>query len=291
MNIFSLLILGFNTANKKARMAIYLWFVNFLFSLMIISPFYFLINKEFSRSLMGDTLAEGLDLIGLGDIILKYKDIPGVLGGWLLIPGIIFLFLYIFLNGGLIGRIVDQREITDMRNFFADCSQYFFRFFRVFLISLIGYAVVIGIIYRLISSLFKLWTKNASTEWPLIISSNLKFLILILLFFATRMFFDYVRIRLVVEDSKRTIITTILNFSFIGKRFFKAWFLYLLVGIIGLIFGLIYVGISRILPSSGFLVFAVFTWQQIYILSRMWIKILFFSTEYHFLVYHKTSLV
>jgi len=283
-------ILGFNTANEKSRMVIYLWLINFLFSLMIVTPFYFLISKEFSRSLMGDSLAKGFDFMWFGDIAYKYQDISAALVGWFLVPGIIFLLLYTFLNGGIVGRIVAHREKINIRNFYADCGKYFFRLFRVFLISLIGYAVVVGVIYKIISSLFKLWTKNASTEWPLIISSNLKFLIFILLFSAIRMFFDYVKIRLVVEDSKSAIKATILTFSFIGKRFFKAWFLYLFVGIIGLLFALIYIGISRVLPYSGFFIVILFIWQQIYILTRMWIKILFFSTEYHFLIHHKTFL-
>jgi len=289
MGLLKLFIQGFSTANRRARMVIYLWLTNFLFSLLIVTPFYLLINKEFSRSLMGDTLAEGFGLLWFADIAYKYKDIPGIFAGWMLVPGVIFLFLYIFLNGGLIGRIADERETINFEKFFSDCGKYFFRFLRVFLISLFGYALVV-LIYRLICSLFKIWTENASSEWPLIISSNLKFLILLLLFSIIRMYFDYVKIRLVVEDSKRTVLVSILNLTFIGKRFFRAWFLYLLVGIIGLIFGLIYLGISRILPSSGYLVIMVFIWQQIYILSRMWVKLLFFSTEYHFLVHHKTTL-
>jgi hypothetical protein len=289
MGLLKLFIQGFSTANRRARMVIYLWLMNFVFSLIIITPVYILVNKEFSRSLLGDTMAEGFGLLWFADLAYKYKDIPGALAGWVLAPGIIFLFLYIFLNGGLIGRIADEREIVNFEKFFSDCGKYFFRFFRVFIISLFGYALVV-IIQRLIGSLFKIWTKNASSEWPLIISSNLKFLILLLLFSIVRMYFDYVRIRLVVEDSKRTVLTSILNLAFIGKRFIKAWILYLLVGIIGLIIGLIYLGISRIMPSSGYLVMAVFIWQQIYIFSRMWVKLLFFSTEYQFLVYHKTSI-
>lgn len=289
MGSLKLFIQGFSTANRRARMVIYLWLMNFVFSLIIITPVYILVNKEFSRSLLGDTMAEGFGLLWFADLAYKYKDIPGVLAGWVLAPGIIFLFLYIFLNGGLIGRIADEREIINFEKFFSDCGKYFFRFFRVFIISLFGYALVV-IIHRFIGSLFKIWTKNASSEWPLIISSNLKFLILLLLFSVVRMYFDYVKIRLVVEDSKRTILTSILNLAFIGKRFIKAWWLYLLVGIIGLIVGLIYLGISRILPSSGYLMIAVLIWQQIYIFSRMWVKLLFFSTEYQFLVHHKTSI-
>lgn len=289
MGLLRIFIQGFSTTNAKAKIVVYLWLTNFVFSLLIVTPFYFLINKEFSRSLVGDSLAEGFGLPWFADLAYKYKDIAGSITGWMLIPGVIFLFLYIFLNGGIIGRIADEREPVNFKNFFSDCGKYFFRFFRVFLVSLFGYGFVF-LIYRLISSLFKLWTKNASSELPLIISSNLKFLILILLFSAVRMYFDYVKIRLVVEDSKRTVLTTILNLAFIGRRFFTAWFLYILVGIIGLILGLIYLGIAKILPSPGSLVIIVFIWQQLYILSRMWVKILFFSTEYHFLVYYKTSL-
>jgi hypothetical protein len=288
MGLLRIFIQGFSTTNSKARMVIYLWLTNFVFSLIIVTPFYLLFNKEFSRSLSGDSLAEGFGLLWFSDLAYKYKDIPGVMAGWALVPAIIFLFLYIFLNGGIIGRIADERKLINFENFFSDCGKYFFRFFRVFLISLFGYALVI-ITHKLISSLFKLWTKNASTEWPLIISSNLKFLIFILLFSAVRMYFDYVKIRLVVEDSKRTILTTVLNLAFIGKRFFKAWFLYLLVGIMALLFGLAYLGISKILPSSGYAVIMIFIWQQLYLLSRMWVKMLFFATEYHFLVHHKTT--
>ncbi len=289
MGLLKLFIQGFSTANRRARMVIYLWLMNFVFSLIIITPVYILVTKEFSRSLLGDSLTKGFGLLWFADLAYKYKDIPGALAGWILAPGIMFLFLYIFLNGGLIGRIADEREIINFEKFFSDCGKYFFRFFRVFIISLFGYALVV-IIHKLIGSLFQIWTKKASSEWPLIISSNLRFLILLLLFSIVRMYFDYVKIRLVVEDSKRTILTSILNLAFIGKRFIKAWLLYLLVGIVGLIIGLIYLGISKILPSSGSLMIAVFIWQQIYIFSRMWVKLLFFSTEYQFLVYHKTSL-
>lgn len=63
---------GFQTTNKKVRMVVYLWIINFVFSLLIVTPVYFLINKYFSRSLMADQLAKGIDFLWLGDIIYKY---------------------------------------------------------------------------------------------------------------------------------------------------------------------------------------------------------------------------
>ena len=278
---------GFQTTNKRVRMVVYLWLINFVFSLLIVTPVYFLINKDISRSLMADQIAKGIDFLWLGDIIYKYQDFFPALVGWFLIPGIFFLLLYIFLNGGIIGRIAAQDEKINMTSFFSDCGKYFLRFLRVFLISLVVYFVVFGGIFRGISALFKLWTKNASTEWPLILSSILTFLIQVLLFSIVRMFFDYVRVRLVVEDSKKTIRATLLNLAFIGKRFFRAWSLYLLVGLIVVIFGIVYLAVCQLLPKIGLLVILVFIWQQAYILTKMWTKILFYSTEYHFFNVYK----
>lgn len=262
---------------------IYLWLINFIFSLFMITPVYFLLRKEFSRSLMADRVFQGFDLLWFGDIVFKYRNFYPPFLGWLLVPAVFFLLLFIFLNGGILGRIAAQEEKVDLKSFLADCGQYFFRFFRVFLISLIGYVIVFGIIFRAISALFKLWTKHASSEWPLIFSSNLKFLIAVLLFSIVRMFFDYVRVRLVVEGSKKTIRATILNFSFMARRFFGAWLLYILVGLVAVLLGVIYLLLLRYFPQIGVLLILFFFLQQLYILSRMWTRLLFFSTEYHFL--------
>lgn len=282
MRILEYFAQGFRTTNKKWKMVVYLWLMNFIFSVLMVTPFYFLLQKDFSRSLMGDQIARGFDLLWFGDLIYRYKDFYPSYIGWMLVPALFFLLLFIFLNGGILGRIAAEEESLNLMSFFADCGKYFFRFFRVFLISLIAYYLVFGLIFKGISSLFQLWTRNAASEWPLIFAANLKFLVMILSFSIVRMFFDYIRVRLVVEESKKTIRSTILNFSFIGKRFLRAWALYLLVGLIAVILGIIYLLIYQILPGSGLLLIVFFVWQQIYVLSKMWTRVLFFSTEYHF---------
>ena len=287
MRIRNIFEKGFQTTNKRLRMVVYLWLINFVYSVLIVTPVYFLLKKDLSRSLMTDQVAKGTDFLWLGDMIFKHQDIFPALVGWFLIPGIFFMLLYVFLYGGIIGRIVAPDEKMKMSGFLADCTTHFFTFLRVFLISLVAYLVVFGGIYSIISALFNLWKKNASTEWPLILSSILEFIILVFLFSVVRMFFDYVRVRLVVEKSKKTIRATILNLTFIGKRFFRALSLYLLVGLIAAAAAIIYLLVHQIVPSIGVLFLVGFIWQQIYIFSRMWTKILFYSTEYHFLNFHK----
>jgi len=287
MRILKIFEEGFKTTNRKLKIVVYLWLINFVFSVVIVTPVYFLIKKDLSRSLMSDQILKGTGLLWLSDIIYKYQDSLPALVGWFLIPGIFFMLLYIFLYGGIIGRITAQDEKINLTSFLSDCGNYFFPFLRVFLISVVAYIVVFGGIHSIISALLNLWKKGASTEWPLILASILEFVILVLLFSIVRMFFDYVRVRLVVEKSKKAIRATLLNISFIGRRFFKAWFLYLLVGLITAVFGAIYLAVYQLIPNIGILLLVGFIWQQAYVLSRMWTKILFYSTEIHFFNLHK----
>ncbi len=287
MKIFKIFEEGFKTTNNRLKIVVYLWLINFIFSVVIVTPVYFLIKKDLSGSLMSDQILKGSELLWLGDIAYKYQNIFPALVGWFLIPGIFFMLLYVFLYGGIIGRIAAQDEKISLTSFLSDSSKYFFPFLRVFLISLVAYIVVFGGIHSVISALLNIWKRSASTEWPLMLASILEFVILVLLFSIVRMFFDYVRVRLVVEKSKKAMRATLLNMSFIGKKFFKAWLLYLLVGLITAVFGFIYLVVYQLLPSIGVLLIVGFIWQQAYVLSRMWTKILFYSTEYHFFNAHK----
>ncbi|MFQ6083671.1 MAG: hypothetical protein ACE5WD_09960 [Candidatus Aminicenantia bacterium] len=280
MGIFKLFLKGISTTNKNFKIIIYLWVINFLFSLMLVTPIYILIHRNISKSLMGDNLVQRFDLFWLGDTIYRFQNLAPTLTGWLIAPAIIYLLLYIFLHGGIIGRLNVPYEKVTLRNFFSDCGQYFWRFFKLFLISILGYLLFLGVIYRLIGLFLGVFTKNAVTEWPLIIVSNLKIIIFIVFFTIVTMFFDYAKIRLVVSDSKKVLKETLFTLNFLIQRFFKAWGLYLLIGLVTLIFAVIYMEIAHLLPKNHILlILAVFIWQQIYILSRMWTKLIFYASQ------------
>jgi hypothetical protein len=259
-----------------------LWFLYFLFSLAAVAPFYFLLGSQFSRSLLGEKLFAGAEVLWLGDLIYKFQDLPPLLTGCLIGTSVLFLLLLVFLNGGIIGRIAAPEGRLTLGNFFGDCGRYFGRFFRVLLISLVGYFLIFGLIGRFISIPFRLWSKGASTQWTPLIASTLRLLVLLLLFSIVKMFFDYVKIALVVEDSRKTIRTTLRNFGFLGRRFFKAWTLFLLVGLIFVIATIVYLAVAKALPKVGIGPLLLFLWQQAFMALKLWITILFFATEYSF---------
>ncbi len=274
---------SFRLTRKKARMLLYLWLVNFFFALLIIAPFYFLLQKDFSRSVMGEKMFQGMDMLWIGDLIYKYQNISSLLAGWLLVPFSLFVVLQIFLNGAVLGRIASGEDRVNLAGFLSDGAKYFGRFFRVFLLSLAGYLLVFGLFGRLLSIPFKLWTQSAATQWTSFFSSSVRLLFFLLLFSIVKMFFDYVKVRLVTEDSRKALRAFLLNFPFLGKRFFRAWALFLLVGFVFLAFSLLYLVVVRWIPGSGAgPLLILFLWQQAYMVARLGTAILFFATEYQF---------
>lgn len=282
MGILRIFGKGLRTAARNSKLLAYLWVINFVFASMIIAPLFLLIRKDFGQSLMGGTL-RNLGFTWLGDLIYKYQNIPQAITGWFLIPTLLFGFLYIFLNGGIIGRVAAEGEKVTLQNFFGDCGRYFWRFLRVFLLTVIGYALVFGILFSLIGAAFKPWIKGASNEVPTIIASNLRTLVFLLIFTIVQMYFDYIKVSLVIRDSKKVASTALSTLGFIGRRFFKAWVLYLLVGILFIAFTVLYFLAGKILPKEGLAAFLIaFVWGQAYIWLRIGVKVLFFSTESHF---------
>ena len=287
MGIGKIFSQGLAATARKGKLIAFLWLVYFVFALFVVAPFHSLLQSHFSRSLLGEKLFAGADMLWIGDLVYKYQELPPLIIGWLLGTSLLFLVLLAFLNGGIIGRIAAAEEKVTLRDFFGDCGRYFGRFFRVFLLSLVGYFLVLGILGRFVSIPFRLWSKGASTQWTTLISSSLRLLVFLLLFSIVKMFFDYVKVALVADDSRKAVRATLRNFGFLGKRFFKAWTIFLIVGLLFVFSTLVYLAVAKALPKAGLGPVVLFFWQQAYFLVRLWTGVLFFATEYHFLKAHR----
>jgi len=283
MGIVKIFGQGLATTARRGKLLAFLWPVYLLFALFVMAPFYVLLQSHFSRSLLGEKLFAGVDVLWIGDLVYKYQELPPLVIGWLLGTSLLFLVLLAFLNGGIIGRIAAAEEKVTLRDFFGDCGRYFGRFFRVFLLSLVGYFLILGILGRFVSIPFRVWSKGASTQWTTLISSSLRLVVFLLLFSIVKMFFDYVKVALVADDSRKAVRATLRNFRFLGRRFFRAWALFVIVGLLFVFSTLVYLAVAKALPKAGLGPIVLFLWQQAYFLVRLWTGVLAFATEYHFL--------
>jgi len=280
---------GSTIVSKRVKILIYLWVINVSFSLMVIAPIHALIKNDVSHSLMGDRLLEGLDFLWLGDVIYKFQNLVPMLAVWLAIPTLLHMLFYTFLNGGIIGSLKESQRKVTLKNFLTDCDAYAWKFFKLFLLSIPVYFIVIGLIYRLIGQITGLFTKNASTEWPLLVFSNVKTILFLLLFSVVNMFFDYAKIHLLFTRGRSVLKEAWITLQFLFSRFFRAWILYLFIALLGLLLFFIYMEIAYLLPKNHTLpILIVFIWQQMYIFSRLWIKLNFFASQMEFYRQGKT---
>jgi len=284
MGNFKILIKGMILSYQKSRLAVRLWAINLIFSLFAVGPLFFLMMRHMSHSFSGDHALQKLDLFWLADFVYRFMNITPALLGLALLAAVLYLLLSIFLNGGIIGCLNRPEAGTTLADFFHDCGLYFWRFFRLFLLSIPVYLAVLGIFYSLIKAFLEIFNRRAATEWPALIVSNLRILALVLLLTVVAMFFDYVKIALVTGARKKVLKETWRTLKFIGRRFLKAWGLYLLAGLVFVALTLFYLEITRLIPKNRpLLVLLVFLWQQIYILCRQGSKVLFFASELEFM--------
>ena len=282
MSVFQAIGTGIGTTLRKPRLLVILWVVNIVYAAVVAFPLVFLAQTELGHSYLGSNV-RSFDLMWLGEAVLKYQDALPAVGGGLVVSALLFLVLYIFLNGGIIGRLLDREGRTTLQAFLSDCGRYFWRFVRLFLASLVFLILTFGVILRLLSALVNVWVENAWTEWTSVILRNLHFLVALLLLSVVHMVFDYARIAVVADEETKVLRALRRAFHFLKKRFFRSWALYLLI-IGGFVAGTVFFNAVFGLLSGPTVLFVLlgFVWMQLNVLFRIWVKVLFFAAQAEF---------
>ena len=120
MGVFKAAGSGIATASRRPRLLLILWVFNVLFALLIAGPFFALFSSDLGHSLLGRNL-QALDFIWLGDLIFRYQDVAPAALAAVAIPVVLYALVYVFLNGGIIGRLLDGEGRTTLQTFFSDC--------------------------------------------------------------------------------------------------------------------------------------------------------------------------
>ncbi|HYA48396.1 MAG TPA: hypothetical protein VEG35_01750, partial [Burkholderiales bacterium] len=229
MAVFRAIGNGMGTAARRPKVLLILWTVNIVYALLIATPLYALVKSDLGHSLLGRSL-HLLDFLWLGELVYKFQGMGPALTAGFLVSLVLYLGLYIFLNGGIIGRLVDREGRPTLQAFFADCGRYFGRFVRLFLVSLVFYVLAFGVVLALLARSLKPVLDQARTEWALLWVSWLRTLAALLLLSLVHMVFDYARIAVVADNERRVLRALERALKFIGRRFFRNWSLYLLIG-------------------------------------------------------------
>lgn len=268
------------TTARQGRLALRLWAINLLFSLLVAAPFAVAIQGQASHSLAADSLLSRMDVDWMTDLGTRFQGAAPLVMGLLLAALLLYLLLAVFLNGGVIGGLLRPGARPTLAEFFHDCGLHFWRFLRLFLLSIPVYLLFVGLLHGLVARLLRALTRQAATEWPVVAASVLRLLALLLLLGIISMFLDYIKIGLAAGKRRGVLKETGRMLKLVGRRFLKAWGLHLLAGLAFVALTLLYLEVARVLPKgTPPLLLAVFLWQQFYVLGRQFSKVLFFASE------------
>ncbi len=282
MGVFKAVLSGIGTTIRKPRLPVILYVVNLVFAVFVALPILVIIQTELGSSLWGSSVRP-VDLMWLGEAVLKHRETLPALLVAAAAGGALYLVLHIFLNGGLVGRLLDREGPTRLAAFAGDCGRYFWRFVRLFLMSLLFYVLTLGLALQLVSALFRPLDENAATEWLPLILSNLHLLIALLLLSIVHMIVDYARIAVVADEEKRVLKALRHALTFLRKRFFRAWALYLLIVALTVAGTVVFHAVLGRLGAAGAApVVLGLVWMQIHVAFRIWIRTVFVAAQAEF---------
>jgi hypothetical protein len=283
---------GINEANRSGKMILLLLGANVLFSVPVIAPVFLLVFGASRGTLAADRLmSDKLDASWLIDVINRQfpgaaiETVAAQVGGLFIAMGVCYLLLNTLLAGGVIGVFNSADGWFTMRKFWGEAGAYFWRFFRLTLISLIFYGVAVGI-YALLRWPIENAAGRASAFETVIYKRWAAMALLALLLAFINMVFDYAKIRTVAHndrgDSKGMFRETFRAFRFAFRNFFGAFGLYLIIALVGLALFLVFNSLrwSVDQSSAGRVLLAILL-GQIVIAARMWTRLVFYAAEMH----------
>jgi hypothetical protein len=227
------------------------------------------LGTTFVPSVVG--FAAVLDNIsGLADNRPLAVTIAGVTAAWLVI--------WSFLSGGVIDRYARGRA-TRTAGFFAACGTHFWRFARLGVLALLVYFVLFsGIHAWIFDGLYPWLTRDLTVERTAFAIRLACYALFALALVLCNLVFDYARIRIVVEDRRSAV-----GALFAGARFVRRYRgtirLYVMNVAVYLALVLVYALLAPGAPRGGVRMWLTLGLGQLYILSRHYLKLLFYASE------------
>lgn len=277
MGIWNALWVGLRRVNRNKKMWFILFGIQFIFALLLLLPLRSQLDKLIGHSLLGQEVLRGIGANVFFEFITHHSQTASLEFTLLLVVGLIYLVMSIFLNGGILGIFTKENNVFSAIQFFGSAGQYFGRFLRLFLFSVV-FIFIVFFIDKGFGALFR--TISGDSEPLQVTFRMLRILILLFLIFFINMTFDYAKIRTVFQERRDILRTGLRSWSFIFQNLGKTLGLYYCVVALGLIFFVLYTVAGKyITVSTSIGILLLFLWQQAYALGRIWVRLLFFSSQ------------
>jgi len=263
------------------RLLLWLYLVNLLFATVLVVPFREVVS-ELGKTDLADKFVSGFPLDTFIVFWSQQSTAFKSLGIAAVGLGTIYLLVNIFLSGGIIATLTAKHRVS-MRRFLNTAGRYFLRYLRLFVILVI----VIGLLaagYGMgLSDIVDRRQENALTDVSSFFWRAGPLFALLVIVSLILMVFDYAKIRTIVDGRRSMFFASLAALKFALRRGLRTASLFYLNLLLVLVLWALYLAVeSQFSNATLFSMISLFMVQQLFILSRVWMRLSFFSSQLAF---------
>ena len=278
MTINSILKEGLKTIRKNYQLLILFWSTNAAMAVILSLPIYSLLIDNLQHSLLSSRLPLQIDYLWYSQFMNIYSGTIDHLP--LLTYSIVALYAIIqtFYFGGMVA-VFYNREKNHISDFFYGGVRYWYRFMKVMIISLILFAIGFKL-NDLLGDLFTWLFSNYEYYLTDFVLRSLRYVLLIAFIGIVTIISDYAKVGMAIEGHNKVFLSIRDTLRFLKVNFKISVSLFLIISVLGAAGSVVYNIIDNFMPRSPFyLLILSFVLQQMLIIFRLAIRMLFCSTE------------
>ncbi|MDP2302135.1 MAG: hypothetical protein Q8N03_06900 [Ignavibacteria bacterium] len=262
--------------NKK--FILIFWLTNILFAAAISLPLFALVHDHISHSTMNRELLFGFDFVWFTQFMNIYQKSTDTIPILLYAVTGIYIFIQQFYTGGLIAVFINKKKNHHV-DFFYGGVKYFIRFTKIALIAMLFYFIAFSF-NSVMNSLIVRFIIPGGSELALFLYQLGRYTLFLIIICIINIISDYSKVAAAVNDSYKAILSMIISLKFLKENFFKVIVLFLIVASFVAIGGIIYNVIENFVPKTPvYMLLLTFIIQQMLIILRFLIRMIFYSTE------------
>jgi hypothetical protein len=272
------LVNGARLSFKNVKFLFLLWSTNFGFAFAITYPVYSLLSADLTHSLMNSHFTGEFDFLWFTQFMTQNeKTIAGIPGLLLSLTGI-YNLIQLFYSGGFISVLLNPGK-NHWVDFFFGGVKYFSRFFKLFLWTILLYVLAVLVNTATYTGMQIVLNSSDSPYW--VLGMNLLRNSFFLFFICSvNLLVDYTKIMYVSHDEAKLRNAFSRAIRFIRENFRVALIVYLFCALLVGVAAVGYNILDSYIPKTSLaLIIVTFFIQQVLVIFRFLIKILFFSTE------------
>lgn len=292
---------GFARVQRAPALIAGLWLMTFLLAWPLAVTLRGMLSQHLGASLAADSAASGMNfdwwneflaqaagigqtfvpaILGFAAVLKNISDVADVNRVPTVIASAItaHMVVSIFLLGGVLDRLARDRP-TGTYGFFAACGTYFFRLFRLGVVAAGIYTGLFTLVHGwLFERLFTTLTRDLTVERTAFAYRMLLYVVFGVIVLLVNVWFDYAKIRMVVEDRRSALGAVTASARFIARNGASVLGLYVCNFAIFLFVLALY---ALVAPGAtgGILAWVGFLIGQLYITLRVVVRLLFAASQ------------